>query len=86
MMNRFFTLLFAASCFTAVGQVEFPWNPDTNDDVIVGAEDLLGLLSVYNGEWDLPDPNLATGTITSLLELQAELDSSQCSARNACSN
>ena len=75
-MNRFFTLLLAASCLTAVGQVEFPWNPDTNDDGIVGAEDLLGLLSVYNGEWELPDPTLwATGTITSLLELEAELDS-----------
>lgn len=75
-MNRFFTLLLAASCLTAVGQVEFPWNPDTNDDGIVGAEDLLGLLSVYNGEWELPDPTLwATSTINALLELEAELDS-----------
>ena len=82
-MNRFFTLLLAASCLTAVGQVEFPWNPDTNDDGIVGAEDLLGLLSVYNGEWELPDPTLwATNTIQNLLSLEQELDSIAQSIEN----
>ena len=74
-MNRFFTLLLAASCLTVVGQVEFPWNPDTNDDGIVGAEDLLGLLSVYNGEWELPDPALwATSTINNLLNYEDSLE------------
>jgi len=73
-MNRFFTLLLVASYLTAVGQVEFPWNPDTNDDGIVGAEDLLGLLSVYNGEWDLPDPTgWATTTVNALLQFETEL-------------
>ena len=86
-MNRFLTLLLAASCLTAVGQVEFPWNPDTNDDGIVGAEDLLGLLSVYNGEWELPDPTLwATSTINALLEFQAELDSVNSIIQDAQAN
>ena len=46
-MNRFFTLLLAASCLIAVGQVEFPWNPDSNGDELIGAVDLLALLSDY---------------------------------------
>ena len=32
-MNRFFTLLFAASCLTAVGQVTW-YNPDGNADTL----------------------------------------------------
>ena len=36
-MNRFFTLLLAAFCLTAVGQVTYPYNPDGVDgDIAVG--------------------------------------------------
>ena len=45
MMNRFFTLLLAASCLTAVGQVTYPYNPDGNadGDITVGdLQDFLG--------------------------------------------
>ena len=44
-MNRFFTLLFAASCLTAVGQVqvEYPYNPDGNSDTLIGVTDLQDL-------------------------------------------
>ena len=51
-MNRFFTLLLAASCLTAVGQVEFPYNPDENGDGFIGVVDLQGLLSAYGTEFD----------------------------------
>ena len=50
-MNRFFTLLLAASCLTAVGQVEFPWNPDGNADGSIGVEDLQDFLSVYGSTY-----------------------------------
>ena len=33
-MNRFFALLLAASCSTAVGQVTYPYNPDSATSVI----------------------------------------------------
>ena len=51
-MNRFFTLFFAASCLTAVGQQDlweypFPYNPDGNADGYIGLNDMLDLLSVY---------------------------------------
>ena len=47
MMNRFFTLLLAASCLTAVGQVTYPYNPDGNADTLIGITDLQDLLVVY---------------------------------------
>jgi hypothetical protein len=50
-MNRFFTLLFAASCFTAVGQVTYPYNPDENGDMLIGVVDLQALLANYGQEF-----------------------------------
>ena len=49
-MNRFFTLVFAASCLTAVGQVNTIWNPDSDGDESIGVPDLMSLLSVYGLE------------------------------------
>ena len=62
-MNRFFTLLLAASCLTAVGQSEFclngtawdeelggciPWNPsDLNQDGCVDVNDFIGHLAAF---------------------------------------
>ena len=48
-MSRFFTLLLAASCLTAVGQVTYPYNPDGNADALIGATDLQDMLSTYGG-------------------------------------
>ena len=48
-MNRFFTLLLAASCLTADGQVTYPYNPDGNADALIGATDLQDLLTSYGG-------------------------------------
>ena len=52
-MNRFFTLLLAASCLTAVGQTEYPYpyNPDGNNDGYIGVTDLQDFLSVYDSEF-----------------------------------
>ena len=52
-MNHFFTLLFAASCLTAVGQTEYPYpyNPDGNNDGYIGLVDLLDLLTSYGQEF-----------------------------------
>ena len=46
-MNRFFKLLLAASCLTAVGQTEYSYNPDENGDGLIGLADLQGLLALY---------------------------------------
>ena len=55
-MNRFFTLLLAASCLTAVAQVEiaYPYNPD-NGDGLIGSPDLLELLTLYGIDFQ-PEP------------------------------
>ena len=50
-MNRFFTLLLAASCLTAVGQVTYPYNPDGNADGLIQVTDLMDLLSAYGLPW-----------------------------------
>ena len=46
-MNRVFTLLFTASCLTAVGQVTYPYNPDGNADALIGVTDLADMLATY---------------------------------------
>ena len=45
-MIRLLTLLFAASCLTAVGQVTY--NPDGNGNGLIDVSDLQTFLSVYN--------------------------------------
>ena len=54
-MIRFFTLLFAASCLTAFGQVDFPYNPDGNIDGLIGVQDLQDFLSIYGQEFQVVD-------------------------------
>jgi uncharacterized protein (TIGR02145 family) len=46
-MNRFFTLLLAASCLTAVGQNNCDLVYDGTGDGAVGTDDLIGLLTEY---------------------------------------
>ena len=54
-MNRFFTLLLAASCLTAVGQVTYPYNPDGNNDDIISLNDLLDILSTYGLAFEIQE-------------------------------
>ena len=75
-MNRFFTLLLAASCLTAVGQVTYPYNPDGNADSLIGASDIQDLLSGYGLPFS-PSEILVDGqTLTTVLtQLQNSIDS-----------
>ena len=50
-MNRFFTLLLAASSLTAVGQVTYPYNPDGDADGSIAVIDLQDFLSTYGLEF-----------------------------------
>ena len=51
-MNRFFTLLLAASCLTAVGQVTYPYNPDGNADGDIAVGDLQDFLTVFGNQFE----------------------------------
>ena len=77
-MNRFFTLLLAASCLTAVGQVTYPYNPDGNADTLIGVTDLQDLLVVYGNPF-LPQEVLVDGEPLSdvLGDLQTQIESMQ---------
>ena len=75
-MNRFFTLLFAASCLTAVGQVTYPYNPDGNADGDIAVGDLQDFLGTYGNPFS-PSEILVDGeTLTTVLtQLQNSIDS-----------
>ena len=54
------TLMALAFAFTAgaqTGLVEFPYNPDADNDDIIGVNDLMELLSFFGNEFT--DENLA---------------------------
>ena len=87
MMKKLFTLLLAAACFTASAQieVEYPYNPDNQNDGHVGIEDILEILTVY-GEEFTPEQLMVEGTsLTEWIQLlsetviqqQAQIDSLQ---------
>jgi len=68
MMNRFFTLLLAASCLTAVAQSDCSNLHDSNSDGAVTISDLLDLLGLFgdvdadqDGIWDSVDECVDTG-------------------------
>ena len=50
-MNRLLTLLLAASCLTAVGQVTYPYNPDGNADGDIAVGDLQDFLVTYGNHF-----------------------------------
>ena len=75
-MNRFFTLLLAAFCLTAVGQVTYPYNPDEDGNGQIAVGDLQGILATYGNEFS-PSEILVDGeTLTTVLtQLQNSIDS-----------
>ena len=75
-MNRFFTLLFAASCLTAVGQVTYPYNPDGNADGGIAVGDLQDFLTVYGNDFE-PSEIVVDGQSLSevILQLQNQIAS-----------
>ena len=77
-MSRFLTLLLFALPISTFAQnsVEFPFNPDSNNDGIIAVEDLMIMLSFYGGEWQLPAPSdWASQTMLNLLNYSESLDS-----------
>ena len=75
-MNRFFTLLLAASCLAAVGQISYPYNPDEDGNGQIAVGDLQGILATYGNEFS-PSEILVDGeTLTVVLtQLQNSIDS-----------
>ena len=45
------TLMALVIAVTAGAQTEWPWNPDSDSDNIIGIEDLLSVLSVFGAEF-----------------------------------
>jgi uncharacterized protein (TIGR02145 family) len=54
-MRYLVTLLLAALSFNAVGQTNPNYNPDYDDDGVIGVSDILGILSTYGDTWDSAD-------------------------------
>ena len=75
-MKQFFTLLLAASCLTAVGQVTYPYNPDEDGNGQIAVGDLQGILATYGNAFS-PSEILVDGeTLTTVLtQLQNSIDS-----------
>ena len=96
-MNRFFTLLFAASCLTAVGQVTYPYNPDGNADGDIAVGDLQDFLVTYGNPFSPSEIMVGDSSLTSwvdqlsqtILDLQnqiAELTSNTGAMRSGCTD
>jgi uncharacterized protein (TIGR02145 family) len=54
-MRYLITLLFAALSLNAVGQTNQNYNPDYDDDGVIGVSDILGILSTFGDTWDSGD-------------------------------
>ena len=67
-MNRFFTLFFAASCLTAVGQVTYPYNPDGNADGDIAVGDLQDFLVTYGNPFSPSEIMVGDSSLTYWVE------------------
>ena len=67
-MNRFFTLLLAASCLTAVGQVTYPYNPDGNADGDIAVGDLQDFLVTYGNPFSPSEIMVGDSSLTYWVE------------------
>ena len=67
-MNRFFTLLLAASCLTAVGQVTYPYNPDGNADGDIAVGDLQDFLVTYGNPFSPSEIMVGDSSLTFWIE------------------
>ena len=65
-MKRLVALMMCAVSLGAAAQNqpwEFPWNPDVDNDELIGVEDLMSLLSVYGAEFVLEVPENESHTL-----------------------
>ena len=67
-MNRLFTLLLAASCLTAVGQVTYPYNPDGNADGDIAVGDLQDFLVTYGNPFSPSEIMVGDSSLTYWVE------------------
>ena len=75
-------LLTAIACCLAVAgsaQTFYPWNPDSDNDNIIGVEDLMSLLSVFGDEFTLEADSIFEFTYS--LYDAGELNRYQCVSR-----
>ena len=70
MMNRLFTLILTAASITASAQsdIDYPYNPDFENDGFVGIEDVLELLSVYGTPFTPEQLLLDGASLTEIIE------------------
>ena len=81
-MNRFFTLLLAASCLTGVGQVTYPYNPDGNADGDIAVGDLQDFLTVYGNPFSPSEIMVGDSSLTYWVEQFVQTIESQQSQIN----
>ena len=77
-MKKLFTLILAGACFTVFAQddIDYPYNPDFENDGFVGVEDVLELLSVYGTPFTPEQLLLDGASLTEIVEsLQSQIDS-----------
>ena len=53
-------LVLPSAAGAQTGLVEFPYNPDADNDDLIGTVDLLALLSLYNSEFSEEDVYLSS--------------------------
>ena len=82
-MNRFFTLLLAASCLTAVGQVTYPYNPDGNADGDIAVGDLQDFLVTYGNPFSPSEIMVGDSSLTYWVEQLSQTIQDQESLINA---
>ena len=83
-MKHFMTLMALAFAFTAgaqTGLVEFPYNPDADNDDIIGVNDLMELLSFFGNEFT--DENLAINEdeTSAIYQVSGEWDFLMCKTK-----
>ena len=74
-MKRFLILLLAASSLTVAGQDT--WNPDSDENGLIGVSDLQSLLSVYGLNWN-PDSIVIYGFSELEVPFWCELHPNNC--------
>ena len=63
-MKHLMTLMALVVAVTAGAQTEWPWNPDSNSDNIIGIDDLLSVLTVFGAEFYIEYPAPANSAYT----------------------
>lgn len=51
-----------ACCLAVAGSAQFPYNPDADQDNLIGTVDLLTLLPLYGSEFNIPTPEVYQGS------------------------